>query len=34
VRATFKAPGEYVLRCIAHDGAIAATDHVNVVVTP
>jgi hypothetical protein len=34
VRATFKTPGEYVLRCIAHDGAIAATDHVNVVVTP
>jgi hypothetical protein len=34
VRATFKAPGEYVLRCIAHDGAIAAAENVTVVVAP
>jgi hypothetical protein len=34
VRATFKAPGEYVLRCIAHDGAIMATENVTLVVTP
>ncbi len=34
VRATFKTPGEYVLRCIAHDGALAATENVTVVVSP
>jgi len=34
VRATFKAPGEYVLRCIAHDGALTATENVSVIVTP
>jgi hypothetical protein len=33
-RAIFKAPGEYVLRCVAHDGALMATGHVTVVVTP
>ena len=33
-RATFKTPGEYVLRCVAHDGALAATENVTVVVTP
>ena len=32
-RATFKTPGEYVLRCVAHDGALAATENVTVVVT-
>ena len=34
VRATFKTPGEYVLRCIAHDGALTALQNVTVVVTP
>ncbi len=34
VRATFKTPGEYILRCIAHDGALMATGNVTVVVTP
>ena len=33
-RATFKAPGEYVLRCIAHDGALMTAENVTVVVTP
>ena len=33
-RATFKTPGEYVLRCVAHDGALTATENVTVVVTP
>jgi hypothetical protein len=33
VRATFKTPGEFVLRCIAHDGALTATENVTVVVT-
>lgn len=33
-RATFKTPGEYVLRCVAHDGALMATENVTVVVTP
>jgi hypothetical protein len=32
-RATFKTPGEYVLRCIAHDGALMTTENVTVVVT-
>jgi hypothetical protein len=31
---TFKAPGEYVLRCAAHDGALMATENITVVVTP
>lgn len=34
VRATFRAPGEYVLRCIAHDGGLWATEDVTVVVSP
>ena len=33
-RATFRTPGEYVLRCVAHDGAITAIENVTVVVTP
>ena len=33
-RATFKAPGEYVLRCVAHDGALTATENIRVVVSP
>jgi hypothetical protein len=33
-RATFKSPGEYVLRCMAHDGALTATENITVVVTP
>jgi hypothetical protein len=33
-RATFKTPGEYVLRCVAHDGGLTATENVTVVVTP
>jgi hypothetical protein len=33
-RATFKTPGEYVLRCVAHDGALTASENVTVVVTP
>jgi len=33
-RAIFKTPGEYVLRCVAHDGALTATESVTVVVTP
>jgi len=33
-RATFKTPGEYILRCVAHDGALTATENVTVVVTP
>ena len=33
-RATFKTPGEYVLRCVAHDGALTATENVTVVVIP
>jgi hypothetical protein len=34
IRATFKSPGQYVLRCVAHDGALTATENVTVVVTP
>jgi hypothetical protein len=34
VRATFKAPGEYVLRCLAHDGALTAVEHITFIVTP
>ena len=33
-RATFKTPGEYVLRCVVHDGALTTTANVTVVVTP
>jgi hypothetical protein len=33
-RVTFKAPGEYVLRCAAHDGALMATENITFVVTP
>jgi len=33
-RATFKTPGEYVLRCVAHDGALATTENITVLVTP
>jgi len=32
--ATFKMPGEYVLRCVAHDGALTTSQDVTVVVTP
>jgi hypothetical protein len=32
VRAIFKAPGEYVLRCVAHDGGLATTESVKVIV--
>ena len=32
--ATFTTPGEYVLRCVAHDGALMSVEHVTVVVTP
>jgi hypothetical protein len=34
VRAIFNTPGEYVLRCIAHDGAISVPESVTVVVSP
>lgn len=34
VRATFASPGEYVVRCIAHDGGLAAYQDVTVMVTP
>jgi len=34
VKATFRTPGEYVLRCVAHDGALTATENVTVVVSP
>ena len=33
VRATFRAPGTYVLRCQAHDGGLATTSDVTFVVT-
>ena len=33
-RATFKAPGEYVLRCVAHDGALTAAEDIRVIVSP
>jgi hypothetical protein len=32
--ATFNTPGQYVLRCVAHDGALTAAENVTVVVTP
>jgi hypothetical protein len=34
VKATFTTPGEYILRCVAHDGALTATENVTVVVSP
>jgi hypothetical protein len=34
VRATFKTPGEYVLRSVAHDGALTVSQNVTVIVTP
>lgn len=34
VRATFKTPGEYVLRCLAHDGGLTAAEHITFIVTP
>lgn len=34
VKATFSAPGTYVLRCQAHDGGLASVSDVTVVVTP
>jgi hypothetical protein len=34
VRATFKTPSEYVLRCVAHDGALTATENITIVVSP
>jgi hypothetical protein len=33
-RASFKTPGEYVLRCLAHDGAMTATENITVIVAP
>ncbi len=34
VRATFAQPGTYVLRCLAHDGALQTYEHVTVEVSP
>jgi hypothetical protein len=34
VRATFRDPGSYVLRCLAHDGGLTTAEEVTVVVTP
>jgi hypothetical protein len=33
VRATFREPGTYILRCLAHDGGLATSEDINVVVT-
>src|SRR5262245_3964905 len=33
VRATFREPGTYVLRCLAHDGGLASSEDITVVVT-
>jgi len=33
-RATFKSPGEYVLRCVSYVGALTTTESITVVVTP
>jgi hypothetical protein len=33
VRATFHAPGEFVLRCVAHDGGLANAENVTVIVS-
>jgi hypothetical protein len=32
VQATFSEPGTYVLRCLAHDGGLMASEDVTVVV--
>jgi len=34
VRATFREPGTYVLRCLAHDGGLSTAEDITVVVTP
>jgi hypothetical protein len=34
VRATFGAPGTYVIRCIAHDGGLSTAENVTVIVSP
>jgi len=34
VKATFSAPGTYVLRCQAHDGGLAASSDLTIVVKP
>ena len=34
VQATFSEPGSYVLRALAHDGGLSASDDVTVTVTP
>jgi len=34
VRATFRDPGSYVLRCLAHDGGLTTAEDVTVLVTP
>jgi hypothetical protein len=34
VRATFREPGNYVLRCLAHDGGLSSFEDVAVAVTP
>jgi hypothetical protein len=34
VRATFREPGNYVLRCLAHDGGLWSSEDVAVTVTP
>jgi hypothetical protein len=34
VRATFREPGNYVLRCLAHDGGLSSFEDVDVAVTP
>ena len=33
VRAMFSEPGQYVLRCIAHDGGLAASENITVIVS-
>jgi hypothetical protein len=33
VRATFRDPGTYVLRCLAHDGGLSTAEDITVVVT-
>jgi hypothetical protein len=34
IRATFREPGNYVLRCLAHDGGLSTFEDVMVAVTP
>jgi len=34
VKATFREPGSYVLRCLAHDGGLATAEDIAFVVTP